>query len=145
MTFWRDKTLQQMTDAEWESLCDGCALCCLIKLTDDETEEVHYTAIVCDLLDQDRCRCTHYPERHELVSDCIELDAATADRLTWLPKTCAYRLVAEGKDLWPWHHLKSGNRNSVHEAGISVRGRVIGRQHVHVEDEPNYIVKWVET
>ena len=145
MTFWRDKTLQQMTDAEWESLCDGCALCCLIKLTDDETEEVHYTAIVCDLLDQDRCRCTHYPERHELVNDCIELDAATADRLTWLPKTCAYRLVAEGKDLWPWHHLKSGNRNTVHEAGVSVRGRVIGRQHVHVEDEPNYIVKWVET
>ncbi len=145
MTFWRDKTLQQMTDAEWESLCDGCALCCLIKLANDETEEVHYTAIVCDLLDQDSCRCTHYPERHDLVKDCIELDAATADRLTWLPKTCAYRLVAEGKDLWPWHHLKSGNRNTVHEAGISVRGRVIGRQHVHDEDEPNYIVKWVET
>lgn len=145
MTFWRDKTLQQMTNAEWESLCDGCALCCLIKLTDDATEEVHYTAIVCDLLDQDRCRCTHYPERHELVKDCIELDAATADRLTWLPKTCAYRLVAEGKDLMPWHHLKSGNRNTVHEAGVSVRGRVIARQHVHVDDEPNYIVKWVET
>ena len=144
MTFWRDKTLEEMTEPEWESLCDGCARCCLIKLTDEDTQEVRYTAIVCDLLDQHDCRCTHYPQRHELVKDCIELDAATADRLAWLPTTCAYRLVAEGKDLHWWHHLKSGNRNTVHEAGISVRGRVIARQHVHEADEQSYIVKWVE-
>ena len=145
MTFWRDKTLQQMTDVEWESLCDGCAQCCLIKLSDEASDEVHYTAIVCDLLDQQSCRCTKYPQRHELVPDCIELDAASAGKLSWLPTTCAYRLVAEGKDLEEWHPLISGTRQSVHDAGISVRGRVIGRQHVHVEDEPNYIVKWVET
>ena len=96
--FWKDKSLAELSDAEWESLCDGCARCCMVKLQDEDTDEVVYTSIVCDLLDQERCRCTRYPERHELVADCVELSAAKVAEFHWLPKSCAYRTVAEGRD-----------------------------------------------
>jgi uncharacterized cysteine cluster protein YcgN (CxxCxxCC family) len=145
VSFWKEKTLDEMTDAEWESLCDGCARCCLVKLEDDDTGEVHYTSLVCDLLDTDRCRCTRYPERHQLVPDCIHFTPELAATLSWLPDTCAYRLLAEGLDLPAWHPLVSGRRESVHEAGMSVRGRVIPVRMVDEDEQQDYVIDWVET
>lgn len=145
MSFWHHKSLAGMTEAEWESLCDGCARCCMIKLEDEDTGETHYTSLVCDLLDLDACRCTRYPERHELVPDCIEFDADLAATLQWLPTTCAYRRLAEGLDLPAWHPLVSGRPESVHEAGISVLGRV--RHVAGMADEmlEEHVIRWVET
>ena len=123
--FWQRKTLSEMTQPEWESLCDGCARCCLLKLEDIDTGHVEYTNIACRLLDHGTCRCTRYPARHELVPDCVGLSADVLTEIAWLPSTCAYRLVAEGRDLYWWHPLVSGNADTVHQAGISVRGRVV--------------------
>lgn len=143
--FWEEKALDDMTSEEWESLCDGCARCCMIKLqNEDDESEVHYTAVVCDLLDLDHCRCTRYPERHALVPDCVVLTPARAGEFRWLPQTCAYRLVAEGKPLAPWHPLVSGRTETVHEAGISVLGKVVPERAVHEEDLEEMIVTWVE-
>lgn len=144
MSFWREKSLEDMTTAEWESLCDGCARCCMIKLEDEDTGEVHYTAMVCDLLDTSTCRCTRYPQRHELVPDCIEFDADLAGTLQWLPTTCAYRRLAEGLDLLDWHPLVSGRAESVHEANISVRGKVVHQSQVHEDEQVERVIQWVE-
>lgn len=145
MAFWEEKALNELDEAEWESLCDGCARCCMIKLEDEDDGTVHYTGLVCDLLDVDRCRCTRYPERHKLVKDCIDFDADLARTLSWLPVTCAYRRVAEGKGLLPWHPLISGSSASVHEAQISVRGRVIPVHMVHEDEHQEHVVDWIET
>lgn len=134
----------EMSREEWESLCDGCARCCMIKLEDEDTGEVHYTSLVCDLLDLERCRCTRYPQRHELVPDCIEFTADLAAGLRWLPATCAYRRLAEGRDLADWHPLVSGTPESVHEAGVSVRGRVIPVRLVHEDELEDHVITWVE-
>lgn len=144
MNFWEHKSLRDMSDAEWESLCDGCARCCLIKLEDEDTGEVHETSLVCDLLDLESCRCSRYPERHELVPDCLHFDADLAATLAWLPDTCAYRRLAEGRGLADWHPLISGRADSVHEAGISVRGRVLHASAVHADEQCLHIVRWVE-
>jgi uncharacterized protein len=144
VSFWREKTLQNLTAQEWESLCDGCARCCMVKLEDEDTGAVHYTAMVCDLLDTDTCRCTRYPERHLLVPDCIEFDADLAMTLQWLPSTCAYRRLAEGSDLPEWHPLITGRAESVHEAGISVRGKVVHQGTVHEDEQVEYVIKWIE-
>lgn len=143
--FWEEKTLAELSETEWESLCDGCARCCMIKLEDEDDGTVHYTGLVCHLLDTEQCRCTRYPQRHELVPDCIEFGTDLALSLSWLPKTCAYRRVAEGLPLLPWHPLISGSRESVHEAGISVRDRVIPVQLVHEDELEAHIIDWVET
>ncbi|MEZ5560209.1 MAG: YcgN family cysteine cluster protein [Pseudomonadales bacterium] len=142
--FWETKPLSAMTDAEWEALCDGCARCCMIKLEDEDTGEVHYTSLVCDLLDIERCRCTRYPQRHELMPDCIEFDADLAATLTWLPASCAYRRLAEGRGLAAWHPLVSGDPDSVHRAGISVRGRVVPAAQVDEDDQQDHVIRWVE-
>lgn len=118
--FWRSKSLQEMTSQEWESLCDGCALCCLHKLEDEDTQEVFYTTVVCNLLDFDNCRCTRYAERSTLVPSCVKLRPQDVDAFHWLPPSCAYRLVHEGKDLPDWHPLMSGEQETVIEAGASV-------------------------
>lgn len=144
MSFWRQKHLTEMTAAEWESLCDGCARCCMIKLEDEDTGEIHYTSLVCDLLDLNACRCSHYPQRHELVPDCIEFDADLAATLRWLPVSCAYRRLAEGRGLADWHPLVSGRPESVHEAGISVRGKVLHAGRVHEQDLTEHVIRWVE-
>lgn len=123
--FWETKTLAQMTRAEWESLCDGCGKCCLYKLRDIDTEELVFTNVACRLLDAHTCRCSHYERRHEVVPDCIAFDTEMIRELDWMPSTCAYRLLAEGKPLEPWHPLVSGDPESVHRAGISIRGRFI--------------------
>ena len=138
--FWNTKSLQEMTPREWESLCDGCGKCCLHKLEDVDTGEVSYTNVACRQLDLGSCRCSHYGEREHLVPDCLVLTAETVQEMDWLPETCAYRLVAAGKDLAWWHPLVSGDPETVHQAGISVRGRVISERRAG--DLSQHLVDW---
>ncbi|GJD53647.1 hypothetical protein OPKNFCMD_6424 [Methylobacterium crusticola] len=141
--FWRGKTLEELSAAEWESLCDGCGRCCLLKLEDEDTGEIHHTDIGCTLLDAGTCRCRDYEQRQRRVADCVRLTPETVRALTWLPPTCGYRLVRDGRDLPWWHPLVSGTRRTVHEAGISVSGRVSGHEEEFTTDElPDRIVAW---
>jgi len=119
--FW-DKPLASLSREEWEALCDGCGKCCLHKVEDEDSGEILGTNIACKLLDRDSCRCSNYRGRRALVPDCVRLTSGTVGALRWLPSTCAYRLRSEGKPLPEWHYLVSGDRETVHEAGISVRG-----------------------
>ena len=141
--FWRMKTLEEMSQDEWESLCDGCGRCCLVKLEDEDNGDIHFTDIGCRLLDAKTCRCRDYERRNQRVPDCVRLTPAGIRGLTWLPVTCAYRLIAEGKDLPDWHPLVSGSADSVHDAGISIRGRVVANEDdLPQEFWPERIVKW---
>lgn len=140
--YWKRKTLSEMTSAEWEGLCDGCGLCCLNKLEDWDTGEVAFTSVACRLLDGETCRCKDYENRQATVPDCIRLTPEQVDTISWLPPTCAYRLVADGDDLYWWHYLVSGDPETVHTAGISVRGRTVSEDDVPVEDFEDYVVEW---
>ncbi|NIJ07420.1 hypothetical protein FHS31_001016 [Sphingomonas vulcanisoli] len=120
--YWEEKPLAAMDRGEWEALCDGCGKCCLHKLEDEETGEIYPTNVACRLLDRRNARCTDYRNRKRFVPDCVQLTPAKLETLDWLPSTCAYRLVAEGQPLPEWHHLISGDPESVHRAGISTRG-----------------------
>ena len=143
MPFWTAKTLEEMTPPEWESLCDGCGRCCLIKLEDEDMGAYYGTDVACQLFDSSTCRCSDYENRDKKVSDCVRLTPQAVRELGWLPPTCAYRLVANGKDLMWWHPLVSGRADTVVEAGVSVRGRVSAREdEVAVEDLPKHIRKW---
>jgi uncharacterized cysteine cluster protein YcgN (CxxCxxCC family) len=141
--FWEQKSLAEMSRDEWESLCDGCAKCCLHKLQDEATEEVYYTKVVCRYMDE-QCRCTEYQQRHELVPNCLWLQPEDVEEFHWLPVTCAYRLVAEGKPLADWHPLISGSRSSVHQAGVSIQGRALSENYVHPDGLEEHIINWVE-
>ncbi len=136
--FWKTKTLKEMSSAEWESLCDGCGKCCLAKLEDADTGEIHWTSIGCRLFDDKTCRCRDYVNREKKVSDCVVLTPHNVGKIAWLPKTCAYRLLAEGKELAWWHPLVSGRAETVHEAGISMRGRLTGLE-TDMDDEEDYL------
>ena len=139
--FWRRKTLQEMTDAEWESLCDGCGQCCLHKIEDEDTNEIALTNVACGFLDLGTCRCCDYANRKANVPDCVQLTADAVADLAWLPDTCAYRLVAHGHDLAWWHPLVSGDPETVHRAGISVRGQAISEDRVG--DVEDHVVSWL--
>ena len=142
LNFWQTKTLAQMSQAEWESLCDGCGRCCLVKLEDEETGDIALTDIACRLLDNQRCKCKKYDTRHEIVPDCVRLTPKNISQLKWMPKSCAYRLLAEGKDLAWWHPLISGNKETVHQAGISIQGKTVSEDdNLQPEDR---IVSWFD-
>jgi uncharacterized cysteine cluster protein YcgN (CxxCxxCC family) len=135
--YW-EKPLKDLSRAEWESLCDGCGKCCLHKIEDELTGKVYGTNVACKLLDRHSCRCSNYRERKAFVPDCVRLTADTAGTLSWLPSTCAYRLRSEGQPLPEWHHLVSGDPESVHKAGISVRGWTISE--VEAGDLENHLI-----
>ena len=141
--FWQRKTLDQMTQQEWESLCDGCGRCCLNKLEEEDTGRIYYTSVGCRLFDDATCRCKDYPNRQAFVEDCLQLTPENVPETPWLPPTCGYRLIAEGKNLYWWHPLVSGDPNSVHAAGVSVRGRVSGNE-TDIPDEQleDHLVDW---
>ena len=133
--FWRVKGLDSMSPVEWESLCDGCGRCCLVKLEEEDTGAIHYTDVGCTLLDGVACRCRDYENRQGKVPDCVRLTPDAVRTLSWLPPTCAYRLLDEGRDLYWWHPLVSGDPETVHAAGISVRDRVAGPEEDFSLDE----------
>ena len=140
--FWETVPMDRMNRAEWEALCDGCGKCCLNKLEDEETGEVALTRLACRLLDDESCLCSQYPIRHQFVPECIVLTPKTLrDNLYWLPQTCAYRLVVEGRPLYPWHPLISGDPETVHEAGVSVRGLTIPEFEVGEDDWEDHIIE----
>ncbi|QLK88272.1 YcgN family cysteine cluster protein [Arsenophonus endosymbiont of Aphis craccivora] len=120
-SFWQRKTLEQMTYEEWESLCDGCGQCCMHKLLDADTDEIYFTNVACNQLDLKSCQCKNYAERFRYEPDCIKLTRDNLTTFRWLPNTCAYCLIAEGKPLPAWHPLKTGSKLAMHQAKISVR------------------------
>jgi len=140
--FWKHKKLGEMTAKEWELLCDGCGRCCLLRLEDEESGEVFTTRLACTQLDIGKCACKSYAKRHEIVSDCIALSPENIGELDWIPASCAYRRLSEGRDLAWWHPLLSGDPNSVHEAGISVRAWAISEDKVTQENVEDFIYKY---
>ncbi|MEM9938998.1 MAG: YcgN family cysteine cluster protein [Pseudomonadota bacterium] len=140
--FWETKALEDMNSEEWESLCDGCAKCCLLKLEDEETGDIAYTRLHCRLLDEETCRCSNYKERKTHVPDCVILTPKSISALKWMPKSCSYRLVHEGKRLPDWHHLISGDRRAVHKQGHSIIGQTVSEDTVFEEDHMDWIVDW---
>ena len=137
--FWETKKLRELEKDEWEALCDGCAKCCVHKLENADTGEIHYTCVACRMLDVNSCRCTGYPDRHALVPECAVLSADQPENFQWMPETCAYRLLHEGKPLPGWHPLITGNPASVHEHGASARKKLIP-EFLAGDDLEKYIV-----
>jgi hypothetical protein len=138
--FWEAKSLDELNREEWEALCDGCGRCCLLKIEDEDTGDLFYTNVVCEFHDSARCRCTAYQQRSLLVPDCIKVTPKTARDKKWLPEACAYRLLAERKPLFDWHPLISGDADNIHQAGISVRDKVVSEQYVHPDELPEHLV-----
>ena len=139
--FWVHTPLDQLTQAEWESLCDGCAKCCLYKFEDIDTREVLYTNVHCRLLDAEACRCADYPNRSTRVPDCVAITPDVLADPYWLPSTCAYRLLAEGKDLPTWHPLRTGNATSVRTAGHCIGGRTVCEDDA--DDLEQHLITWI--
>lgn len=140
--FWERKTMAQMSQDEWEALCDGCGKCCLNKLEDEDSGEVVLTNIACRLLDNSTCRCAQYDIRHQFVPECIVLTASNIpEHLYWMPQTCAYRLVHEGRPLKDWHPLISGHANSVHAAGVSVKDKTVPEFEIDEDDWEEHVIE----
>lgn len=128
--FWEKHGLAELSRAEWEALCDGCGKCCLHKLEDEETGRVYRTNVACRLLDRETARCSDYRNRRKFVPDCVQLKPDLVQHLDWLPSTCAYRLIDEGKPLPAWHWLVCGDRDRVHKVGASIRGWTVSESDV---------------
>ena len=141
--FWKHYTLQELTSEEWEALCDGCGKCCLIKLEDEETQEIAFTKVACKLLDCKTAYCSNYQNRHQHVPDCIQLTPEKLQQIRWLPQSCAYRRLNEGKSLPAWHYLNTESRESIIQAGKSAAGRCISESDVSEDDIEDYIVRWI--
>jgi uncharacterized cysteine cluster protein YcgN (CxxCxxCC family) len=142
MAFWEEKTLEQMSPEEWESLCDHCGKCCLHKLEDEDTGEIAFTRVCCDLIDLKTCQCTRYQERTVLVPDCLDLKQHQFAEYNWLPDTCAYRLLVDSQPLPEWHPLITGNPESVVLAGMKITGYAI--KEAEVDDLEDYIIAWLD-
>lgn len=140
--FWETKSLEQMTVQEWESLCDGCGLCCLVRFEDEDTEEVVPTRVHCRLFDGDLCRCTDYANRKRHVPDCIKLTPGNIEALRWMPRSCAYRRLNEGKPLPAWHPLITGDPDSVHRAGVSIRHQTINEDDLAEPEDALQYAAW---
>jgi uncharacterized cysteine cluster protein YcgN (CxxCxxCC family) len=132
--FWKSKSLEEMTLDEWESLCDGCGICCCEKVEDRDTGNIELIPISCQFLHPVNCRCMIYHDRLIANPECVELSLDKLKQMTWLPLTCAYRCLAEGRDLEWWHPLVTGDSNTVHQAGISVRDRIVPGRYIHPKD-----------
>lgn len=143
--FWKKYSLGEMTQVEWEAVCDGCGLCCLVKLEDEDSQEISYTKVSCQLLNCESAQCSDYPNRFEHVPDCVQLDYGKLQTIHWLPSTCAYRRLNEGKKLPPWHYLNTGSRESVKQAKKSAAGRCISELEIDADDIDEYVVRWVRT
>lgn len=140
--YWEKKPLERLTPKEWEALCDGCGKCCLNKLEDEDTGAVALTRVACRLLDDQTCRCAQYDIRHQFVPECIMLTPATlSDHMYWMPETCAYRLLWEGKPLPDWHPLVSGDPETVHAAGVSVKGWTVPEFEIDQDDWEDHIIE----
>jgi len=141
--YWETKSLFEMTREEWESICDGCAKCCLTQLQDEETEQLVFTNIACDLLNDDTCLCTDYDNRSQTVPSCVTMDAGNVEQAAeFAPPTCAYRLLIQGEKLPSWHHLNSGDKDSVHRLNKSVKGRVVFQRDVDEDSYEEHVVEW---
>ena len=145
MSFWRTKKLPEMSNEEWESLCDNCGKCCLHKLEDEDTGDIYFTSVACKLIDLETCRCTRYPERTKLVPECLDLKQYDFSQYDWLPSTCAYRLVNNGEELPFWHPLLAKSSDSVRDAGVSISSYALRESEVdNIEDLEDYIIEWME-
>lgn len=141
--FWKTYPLDELNSAEWEALCDGCGLCCLIKLEDEDSNEVAYTKVACKLLDCQTARCSDYKQRFKFVPDCIQLTPKKLATIHWLPPSCAYRRLKEGKNLPTWHYLNTGSHDSIIKARKSAAGRCISENKINEEEIEDYVVRWV--
>ena len=139
--FWENKTLSEMSLEEWEALCDGCGICCLYKIEDEDSREVHLTSVACRFLNLETSTCQLYDQRINAMPTCVKITPSKVKNLTWLPETCAYRLILKGKPLPDWHPLVSGDPNSIHRAGISVKGRVVSESSANMNNLEEYVIE----
>lgn len=142
LPFWKTKNMAEMSPNEWESLCDGCGKCCCIRLEDEDTAQIYITDVACKLFNPETCRCGDYVNRSQKVPDCVTLTPDNVANLKWMPQTCAYRLISEGKDLPEYHHLVSGSRQTIHDVGMSVQDAVTSEVLVSEEEQITRIVIW---
>ena len=140
--YWKTKNMAEFSRQEWENLCDGCGKCCCIRLEDEEAQAIYITDVACKLFDSGACQCSDYSNRSKNVPDCVTLTPNNVDQLHWMPETCAYKLVANGKELPDYHHLVSGSRETIHEVGMSVQNAVQSETDIDDEDIPSHIVIW---
>ena len=142
LPFWKSKTMAEMTTKEWESLCDGCGKCCCLRMEDEDTAAIYVTDITCKLFDRETCQCGDYANRVAQVPDCVQLTPDNAGKLAWMPQTCAYRLIANGEDLFDWHYLVSGSRETIHDAGMSVQNATYNEIDIPEREHTKHIVIW---